>query len=666
MSVSPGSASKRKKPRLKPDLKLKCGACGQVGHMRTNKACPLYQPSAPAPPVNVAMTEEQEEEIERQLMNADDEDLVNVDGTKVKLSGKLLKHAEEIKRRSLLLKVPKEAVSSRKRRRAGTVVHCDYLKRQQRPANRRRTDPVVVLSSVLESILNEMRDLPDVQPFLFPVNAKSVPDYYKIVTRPMDLQSIRDNLRAKKYQSREEFLADVNQIVENSTFYNGAKSSLTVAARRMLSLCVERLGEREERLMRLEKAINPLLDDDDQVALTFILDSVVNDRLKAMSESWPFLKPVNKKFVRDYYSVIKEPMDLETVAKKVKAHKYHNRHEFLSDIELILQNCVVYNGKDSIYTKKAETLYKVSKATLDEYDEHLTQLERSVRIAQERALEQADMDSLGTSLGPDEENYTIAEPDNTRGSQDSSPDATGKSHGDDYEFVDVEGEDLLLIGGDYERHSVSDVMTSRLKEGGVSGMGRSHHQQSKGNDVLAEDLQFSSEEDDDMDDDLDGGRLGGSQSKRSRMGHSDDEEEEGQLPDDDSQQAAEAMVQLGNLGYYPASSSIVGSTGEVEIEEHNPSIKHEQEESMDVDPNYDPSDFLMQGLPQQKMGPSSSHSQKLAIQDDLAVSESDEEEECRIKQEPENLKRIDDPSVVKRDYDEEDEDEEDDGESLWF
>lgn len=37
----------------------------------------------------------------------------------------------------------------------------------------------------------------------------------------MDLQTIRDNLRAKKYQSREEFLADVNQIVENSSIYNG-------------------------------------------------------------------------------------------------------------------------------------------------------------------------------------------------------------------------------------------------------------------------------------------------------------------------------------------------------------------------------------------------------------------------------------------------------------
>jgi hypothetical protein len=97
----------------------------------------------------------------------------------------------------------------------------------------------------------------------------------------------------------------------------GAKSSLTVAARRMWTLCVERLGEKEERLMRLEKAINPLLDDNDQVALSFILDNIVNNKLKGMSESWPFVKPVNKKLVKDYYSVVKYPMDLETIAKKV-------------------------------------------------------------------------------------------------------------------------------------------------------------------------------------------------------------------------------------------------------------------------------------------------------------------------------------------------------------
>lgn len=83
----------------------------------------------------------------------------------------------------------------------------------------------------------------------------------------------------------------------------------------MLSLCLQRFEEKEDRLMRLEKAINPLLDDNDQVALSFIFESVVQDKLKTVPESWPFHKPVNKKFVKDYYNVIKKPMDLDAITK---------------------------------------------------------------------------------------------------------------------------------------------------------------------------------------------------------------------------------------------------------------------------------------------------------------------------------------------------------------
>lgn len=49
-----------------------------------------------------------------------------------------------------------------------------------------------------------------------------------------------------------------------------------------------------------------------------------------------------------------------------KAHKYHSRHEFVRDIEQILENCTIYNGKESPYTHKAELLVKVCKETLDE------------------------------------------------------------------------------------------------------------------------------------------------------------------------------------------------------------------------------------------------------------------------------------------------------------
>lgn len=104
----------------------------------------------------------------------------------------------------------------------------------------------------------------------------------------------------------------------------------------MLSKCVERLAEKEERLMRLEKAINPLLDDNDQVALTYILDNVVNTKLKTMSESWPFLKPVNKKVVKDYYNIVKRPMDLETIQKRVAGM-------FLIDFSLYFKNNPSYS-----------------------------------------------------------------------------------------------------------------------------------------------------------------------------------------------------------------------------------------------------------------------------------------------------------------------------------
>lgn len=44
-----------------------------------------------------------------------------------------------------------------------------------------------------------------------------------------------------------------------------------------------------------------------------------------------------------------------------------------------------------------------------QYDEHLTQLENNILLVQKRAMEQADIDS--SWLGPDEENYTIVEPE---------------------------------------------------------------------------------------------------------------------------------------------------------------------------------------------------------------------------------------------------------------
>ncbi|XP_068187633.1 transcription initiation factor TFIID subunit 1 isoform X3 [Antennarius striatus] len=387
---------KAKKVKERPDLKvkLKCGACGAIGHMRTNKFCPLYYQTN-APPSNpVAMTEEQEEELEKTVIHNDNEELIKVEGTKIVLGKQLIESADEVRRKSLVLKFPKQQLPPKKKRRVGSAVHCDYLNKPHKAIHRRRTDPMVTLSSVLENIINDMRDHPNTYPFHTPVNAKVVKDYYKIITRPMDLQTLRENVRKRMYPSREEFREAVEVIVKNSATYNGAKHPITQVAQSMLDLCDNKLKEKEDRLVRLEKAINPLLDDDDQVAFSFILDNIVTQKMMAVPESWPFHHPVNKKFVPDYYKVIINPMDLESIRKNISKHKYQNREAFLSDVSLVHTNSIKYNGPDSLYTKTALDIVNVCKQTLAEYDEHLTQLEKDISTAKEAALDAADLECL--------------------------------------------------------------------------------------------------------------------------------------------------------------------------------------------------------------------------------------------------------------------------------
>ena len=61
----------------------------------------------------------------------------------------------------------------------------------------------------------------------------------------MDLQTLRANVRERKYENREQFLTDVHQIFENSKMYNGPKSVYTLTAQEMFDLTLRRFAEVE-------------------------------------------------------------------------------------------------------------------------------------------------------------------------------------------------------------------------------------------------------------------------------------------------------------------------------------------------------------------------------------------------------------------------------------
>lgn len=71
-------------------LQQKCGACGAIGHRRTNKFCPLYYQTNAPPSKPVAMTEEQEKELEKTVIHNDNEELIKVEGTKIVLGKQLI------------------------------------------------------------------------------------------------------------------------------------------------------------------------------------------------------------------------------------------------------------------------------------------------------------------------------------------------------------------------------------------------------------------------------------------------------------------------------------------------------------------------------------------------------------------------------------------------
>ncbi|KAF7560090.1 hypothetical protein G7046_g4060 [Stylonectria norvegica] len=66
--------------------------------------------------------------------------------------------------------------------------------------------------------------------------------------------------------------------------------------------------------------------------------------LKAHTEySTPFLTRVNKRDAPNYYNFIKNPMDLGSMTKKLKALTYKSKADFVVDLNLIWDNCLKYN-----------------------------------------------------------------------------------------------------------------------------------------------------------------------------------------------------------------------------------------------------------------------------------------------------------------------------------
>lgn len=85
--------------------------------------------------------------------------------------------------------------------------------------------------------------------------------------------------------------------------------------------------------------LNPL-----EEALSRLLDSIFAKDVQEI-----FTEPVDIEEVPDYTLVVTHPMDLSTMRNKLRDCKYETLDDMENDFNLMIQNCLAYNNKDTIF-----------------------------------------------------------------------------------------------------------------------------------------------------------------------------------------------------------------------------------------------------------------------------------------------------------------------------
>ncbi|XP_039719056.1 bromodomain-containing protein 1 isoform X6 [Pteropus medius] len=119
-------------------------------------------------------------------------------------------------------------------------------------------------------------------------------------------------------------------------------------------LLVELLRKRE-KLKREQVKVERMALELRLTPLTVLLRSVL-DQLQDKDPARIFAQPVSLKEVPDYLDHIKQPMDFATMRKRLEAQGYRSLLEFEEDFDLIVDNCMRYNAKDTVFYRAAVRL----------------------------------------------------------------------------------------------------------------------------------------------------------------------------------------------------------------------------------------------------------------------------------------------------------------------
>ncbi|KAJ3025764.1 hypothetical protein HDV00_012499 [Rhizophlyctis rosea] len=238
----------------------------------------------------------------------------------------------------------------------------------------------------LQSVLKNIQKLKDATIFLNPVDpvALNIPTYFDFIKRPMDLSTIEKKLKTNQYGSIKDFSDDMDLMLQNCWTFNGAQgqiADLAYSVQRAFKKQMEKLPKVQPAKESAPKKRAPSVDlhdmhDQDAPRPKREIHAPTKDLpqqspisgphrknstkkgdhglkqcgaiLRDLTSSkkhpynWPFLLPVGPE-ITGYHDLIKQPIDLSTIKRKLDEGEYDSADDFKEDMELMFRNCYTFN-----------------------------------------------------------------------------------------------------------------------------------------------------------------------------------------------------------------------------------------------------------------------------------------------------------------------------------